>query len=183
MKRIILTIFGVILVGIASFLGGGMFFSKRLLDGYNGMASGNYSIALASFRDDYEAKRIRVFGEVEEKSTFRIDDYEFVVLPTVRNRTSDSFNPEYTNIASHLNGMVVMLACKWIVNEDPRGEELILKLKQLIPSFKISAPGIEAVSIANLEHGSTMMKSEADQWSWRIGDPTQRTEAQQAVCF
>ncbi|MBN8456240.1 MAG: hypothetical protein J0M04_00145 [Verrucomicrobia bacterium] len=180
MKRTILTILAVLVVGITSFLGGGMFFSKRLLDDHNGMASGNFSIALASFRDDYGSKRIRIFGEVEEESTFRIHDYDFIVLPTVRDRTPDSFNPEHTNMASHLNGMVVMLACTWIMNEDPRGEALLLKLKQFIPSFKLSAPEIEAVSIADLKHGSAMMKSEAEQWSWRIGDLPQKTEAQQA---
>ncbi|MEN8848062.1 MAG: hypothetical protein ABF377_08330 [Akkermansiaceae bacterium] len=179
MKRTILTIFSVLLVGIASFVGGGMFFSKRLLDDYNGMASGNFSIALASFRDDYRAKRIRIFGEVEEQSAFSIDDYDFIVIPTVKDGTSDSFNPEHANMASHLNGMVVMLACTWIENEDPRGEELLAELKQTIPSFKLSAPEIDTVSIADLENGSAMMESEADQWSWRIGDLLKKPEAQQ----
>lgn len=179
MKRTILTLLAVLLVGIASFVGGGVFFSKRLLDDYNGMASGNFSIALASFRDDFQAKRIRIFGEVEEQSKFRIGDYDFIVLPTVKGRTSDSSIPEHTNMANHLNGMVVMLACTWIVNEDPRGDELLAKLKQLIPSFKLSAPGIGIVSITDLEHGSAMIRTEAEQWGWRIGDLPEKSEAQQ----
>lgn len=170
MRRTILTILVVLLVGIASFIGGSMFFTKRLLDDYNGIASGNFSIALASFRDDFQANRIRIFGEVEEQSEFRIGDYNFIVLPTVKARTSDSFTPEHTNMAAHLNGMVVMLACTWIENEDSRGDELLTKLKELVPSYKLSAPDARVVSITELEVGSAMMKSEADQWGWRIGD-------------
>lgn len=179
MKRVVLVAILILIIGIASFIGGGWFFSNRLLEDYNGMASDNFSTALAVFRDDYQDRRVRVFGEVEERSTFQIGDYQFIVTPTVRDSSSDSFNPGHCNIAAHLNGMVVMLACTWIVNEDPRGSDLLAKLKQVIPSYKLSAPEIETVSLVDLEDRSAMMKSVANQWSWRIGDLPEKLKAQQ----
>jgi len=179
MKRKILVAVLFLIVGATAFVIGGWLCSRRLLDDYNEMASGNFSVALSSFRDDYQFKRIRFFGEVKEKSTFTIDDYEFVVIPTVLDRTSNAFNPEYCNMASHVNGMVVMLACTWIVNGNPCGENLLSKLKQIIPNYKLSDSNNETVALTNLEKGSVMMKSEADQWSWRMGDLPVNPKVQQ----
>jgi transcriptional regulator with XRE-family HTH domain len=151
---------------------------KELLDEHNAMASTNFSVALKLFREDYVAKRIRIFGEIEERTVFKIDDYRFVVIPTVPERNKNSFNPEHCNIASHANGMVVMLACTWIVNEDHRGNELLAKLKELIPSFELSDSEHGNIKLVDLDEGSDMLKSEADQWSWRMSDLPLQPEAQ-----
>lgn len=173
MKRFLLVVIGVAVVGAIGFISGGWYLTKGLLNDYNGMASENFATALALFRDGYHAKRIPIFGESEEHSNFVIDGYEFVVIPgskTTSDRTKDSFNPEVGNMASHANGMAVMLACKWVVDDDARGEQLLEKLREIIPNFHLSAPRIETVAIKNLRSGSDMMKSESDQWRWRMGD-------------
>lgn len=176
-KHAILVTVLVLAVGVASFVTGGWFFTMKVLDDYNGMASANYSIALASFRDDYQSKRIRIFGELEEKSTFVIDDYEFVVIPTSSHPSGDSLNPEHANMASHLNGMVVMLASTWSINGDSRGEELMSKLKQIIPDFMLSSPKTKTVALRDLEKGSEMMRAEASQWSGRMKDLAETPKA------
>lgn len=147
---------------------------KELLKEYNEMASNNFSVALKLFRDDYAAKRIRIFGEVDKRSTFNIDDYHFVVIPTVAEKNPGQFNPEHCNMASHANGMVVMLACKWSMEEDKRGGALLEKLKKFIPKYNLSDPKHGNLPITDLKEDSDMMKSEAEQWRWRMNDLPQK---------
>lgn len=184
MKRFLSVVIIVTLVGAIGFLTMGWYLTKDLLNEYNGMASENFATALALFRDGYQAKRIPIFGESEEYSSFEIDGYEFVVIPaskTTSNRTSGFFNAGLGNMGSHANGMAVMLACKWIDDGDARGEELLGKLKAIFPNFWLSAPNLVTVTIKDLEVGSEMMKSEASQWIWRMGDSHDTKKAQQGI--
>lgn len=168
MKRLLLIVTVSLIAASAGFLAGGWFFTDRLLDKYNGIASNNFSMALRLFRDDYMNRRITIFGEVQEASNFSIGDYGFVVIPTVADSEKAASNPEFCNMAYHINDMVVMLACHWIVTGDTRGDELLSKLKNVIPNFKLSAPDIDNVSLVDLKAGSAMMKSEASEWGWRM---------------
>lgn len=181
MKRFLFVVVVFAVAGTIGFVAGGLYLNKGLLDEHNEMASDNFATAVAMFRDGYQAKRIAIFGESEEYSSFVIGTYEFVVIPgseTTSDRTKRSFNPAVGNMAAHINGMAVMLACKWVGDGDARGEQLLEKLRKIIPNFQISAPGIEIVAIKDLQLGSEMMKSEANQWGWRMGG-SQTTETDQ----
>ena len=61
-----------------------------------------------------------------------------------------------------------MLACKWIEDGDPRGAMLLAKLKQIIPSFKLSSPDITTVTVRDLRLENEMVADEANQWERRM---------------
>ena len=170
MKKTLLLIILILVSALGGMVAGNLIFAKMTLDDFNSMAAGNFSTALALFRDDYTNRHITVFGKVSQKTEFMIDDFRFSVLPTVSDESAQQSHPEFGNMAAHSNGMVVMLACHWMVNGDPKGDILMQKLGQLIPDYKLSAPDAGTVKITELEVGSKMMISEARQWQWRMAN-------------
>jgi hypothetical protein len=144
---------------------------KTLIDDYNCMASDNFKTALALFRDGYHKNRVVIFGEQNSYNDFQVGGVSFRVIPAAKTTdkvSSNDFNNGIGNTACHINGMAIMLACKWITDRNPAGKILLKKLKLNIPNFKISAPSIPPIRIADLRVDSPMVKAEADQWDWRM---------------
>ncbi len=171
MNKWALTILAASVAGVGCFILSAHLLPKHILDNYNAMASDNFNTALIIFRDGYRVNRVVLFGEKEAQESFQAGSVTFQVYPasqTTDDNSHDSFNPGIGNTAAHLNGMVVMLASKWIEDKDPAGDVLLQKLLEHIPNFKVSAPGISPVRIGDLESGGPMMKSEAAQWEWRM---------------
>lgn len=171
MKYVILVIGSSLVAGTIGFIAAAYFPSSNVLDRYNSMASDNFQTALVLFRDGYENQRVVLFGEGGGSEIFSIGDIEFKVLPGSKTTTADSeddFNSGLGNTAAHLNSMVVMLACKWMEEDDPNGELLLDRLKEHMPSFRVSAPAIAPVAIRDLDRSSPLVKAEASQWQWRM---------------
>lgn len=171
MKYVILVIGSSLVAGTIGFVAAAYFLSSDVLDRYNSMASDNFHTAWVLFRDSYENQRVVLFGEGDGYETFSIGDIGFKVLPASKTTTSDpedDFNPDLGNTAAHLNGMVVMLACKWIEEDDPNGALLLDRLKEHMPNFRVSAPAIAPVAIRDLDRSSPLVKAEASQWQWRM---------------
>jgi hypothetical protein len=171
MKKTFTIIITALIAGVIGFATAAFLFPKKLLDDYNSMASDNFRTALALFRDGYHQNRVVIFGEKNSYHDFQIGGVSFRVIPaakTTDNVSNDGFNNGIGNTACHVNGMAIMLACKWIIDGNPSGEILLKKLKLDIPNFKISAPSIPPIRVADLKVDSPMVKSEAEQWSWRM---------------
>lgn len=168
MKRFLLV---VVVIAVGAFSAGGWYSTKKVVDDYRAMALENFATALVLFKDGYNSKRIVIFGESAGYLRFEISDYEFVVIPS-SNTTSamakNSFNPKVGNMASHANEMAVMLACKWLEDGNANGEQLLERLKETIPNFRLSAPNIKTVAIKDLQAGSEMTKLQSAQWNWRM---------------
>ena len=159
------------IAGVVGFIAGGLLVSRMHADDYNSLASGNFRTALTLFRDGYHRNYVVLFGEQEEHAEFQAGGITFHVIPakfTIDFFTPWEFNKGISNSAAHMNGMVVMLACKWIEDQNPAGAELLDKLKEYMPNFMLSAPRISPLRVADLTEGSPMMESRASQWRWRM---------------
>lgn len=171
MKKIHIILTTSLIAGAVGFLAAALFLPHKLLDDYNDMASDNFHTALAIFRDGYKQNHLMFFGEKNEVETFKVGNITFSVYPdfvTTSDESNEVFNQGIGNAASHINSMIVMLAAKWIEDDNPAGDELLNKLVEYIPNFKISSPDISPVKIQDLEKSSPMLDSEASQWQWRM---------------
>lgn len=160
-----------LVAGGLGFLGGGYYFSSEADQGENTTAAGNFRTAVAVFREDYAGKRMILFGEDGRREQFTIGDHHFHVVPaavTLDGKPNHDFNGGMANSAAHLNGLVVMLACKWMEDRNPAGKELLAKLRDHMPNFRVSAPDIPPVKVTDLEGSPEMIRSEASQWEWRM---------------
>ena len=63
-----------------------------------------------------------------------------------------------------------MLAAHWMEEGSPAGYELWEKLREHIPNARLSSPGLRMQRLYELEKDDPLVKSDADQWEWRM-DP------------
>jgi phosphate/sulfate permease len=174
MKRTIIITIVAVVSGLLGFVLAAIilsFSSKTTLAEYNSMASDNFKTALLLFQDGYSKKSLVILGEREDQNDFTIGDYRFRVYPqrkTISDNSKKSFDSSIGNTAAHMNGMVIMLACRWIKDGDPLGEQLFNELQKHIPNFETSAPGISSTRLKDLKTKPKLMDSEADQWQWRM---------------
>jgi hypothetical protein len=174
MKRAILITIVAVVSGLVGFVVSALilsFSSNTTLGQYNSMASDNFKTALLLFQDGYSKKSLVIFGEGEEQKDFTIGDYRFRVYPqrqTISDNSKESHDSPISNTAAHMNGMIIMLTCRWIKDGNPLGEQLFDELQKHIPDFETSSPGISSTRIKDLKTKPELMDSQANQWDWRM---------------
>ena len=155
------------------------FLPRNLVHDYNEMAQDNFKTALVISRYNYHNNRVIIFCESENTKHIKLGDITLQIIPasqTTNKYKNVDFNNWIGNSAAHINSFAIMLACKWIEDGNPVGNELLKILKENIPSYKLSSPSIPIISVSELSAGSKMMKSEARQWDWRMnGSSKNRT--------